>query len=37
MRLQADELAGAHPRLFGLLTAAGGAYVLLNLSFFYNT
>ena len=37
MRLQADELAKAHPKLLGLLTAAGGAYVLLNLSFFYNT
>jgi hypothetical protein len=37
MRLQADEFAKAHPRLLGLLTAAGGVYVLLNLSFFYNT
>ena len=37
MRLQADELAKAHPRVLGLLTAAGGAYVLLNLYFLYNT
>jgi hypothetical protein len=37
MRLQADEFAKAHPRLLGLLAAAGGVYVLLNLSFFYNT
>jgi hypothetical protein len=37
MRLQADELAKAHPRLLGLFTAAGGAYVLLNLYFLYNT
>lgn len=37
MRLQADALAEAHPKLLGLLTAAGGAYVLLNLYFLYNS
>jgi hypothetical protein len=37
MRLQPDELAKAHPKVVGLLAAAGGAYVMVNLYFLYNT
>lgn len=31
MRLQPDQLAGAHPKLMGVVAAGAGAYILLNL------
>ncbi len=37
MHLRPDELAKAHPKLLGFLAAAGGAYVLANLYFFYHS